>query len=150
MLSHSSANVHAKLTNFFFLLLLLLRRANLTKAVKPEVDKSCRAVKYGEGSEVPDCPPPLVPFAGCDRKAMAPSPAKPFSLTASPLKPSPFKERVDTATEAVVRKNWSSRQAKMGAFFTAPKDTQDVGPPQQLQQQAAAAQHPPLPPTQDV
>jgi hypothetical protein len=81
---------------------------------------------------------------------MAPSPAKPFSLTASPLKPSPFKERVDTATEAVVRKNWSSRQAKMGAFFTAPKDTQDVGPPQQLQQQAAAAQHPPLPPTQDV
>lgn len=129
-----------------FFLSFLLRRANLTKAVKPEVDKSCRAVKYGEGSEVPDCPPPLVPFAGCDRKAMAPSPAKPFSLTASPLKPSPFKERVDTATEAVVRKNWSSRQAKMGAFFAAPKDTQDVGP----QQQQAASQHPPLPPTQDV
>ena len=31
---------------------------------------------------------------------MAPSPAKPFQIPASPLKPSPFKERVDTATDA--------------------------------------------------
>jgi hypothetical protein len=65
---------------------------------------------------------------------MAPSPAKPFSLTASPMKPSPFKERVDTATEAVVRKNWSSRQAKMGQFFAA-KDTKDAAPAWQGQQQ---------------
>jgi hypothetical protein len=65
---------------------------------------------------------------------MAPSPAKPFSLTASPMKPSPFKERVDTATEAVVRKNWSSRQAKMGQFFSA-KDTKDAEPAWQGQQQ---------------
>lgn len=119
-----------------------LCRANLTKTVKPEVDKSCRAVKYGEGSEVPDCPPPLIPFAGCDRKAMAPSPAKPFSLQASPMKPSPFKERVDTATEAVVRKNWSSRQAKMGAFFAA-KDKKDVPPAGAWQGQQQQEQLPP-------
>lgn len=113
------------------LLLLLPCRVNLNKEVKPEVDKSCRAVKYGPGAEVPDCPPPLVPFAGCDRKAMAPSPAKPFSLPASPLKPSPFKQRVDTATEAVVRKNWTQRQAKMGAFFTGPRP--DVAAQQEQQ-----------------
>jgi hypothetical protein len=57
-------------------------------------------------------PPPLVPFAGCDRKAMPPSPAKPFSIPASPAKPSPFKERVDAATEAVVQKNWNQRQVR--------------------------------------
>ena len=68
-----------------------------------------------------DVPPPLVPFAGCDRKPMPPSPAKPFALAASPLKPSPFKERVDVATDAVVRKTWSSRQAKMGEFFAQRK-----------------------------
>jgi hypothetical protein len=64
-------------------------------------------------------------------------------MTASPLKPSPFKERVETATDAVVRKNWSDRQAKMGQFFV-PKEKKDVPPtwqpqqqPQQQQQQAA-------------
>lgn len=44
-------------------------------------------------------PTPLEPFGGCDRKAMPPSPAKPFSLQASPVKPSPMKERVDHATQ---------------------------------------------------
>lgn len=57
-------------------------------------------------------------------------------MPASPLKPSPFKERVDTATEAVVRKNWSDRQAKMGGFF-APKQQTEQPPPAQQQQQGA-------------
>jgi hypothetical protein len=65
---------------------------------------------------------------------MAPSPAKPFHMAASPLKPSPFKDRVETATEAVVRKNWSARQAKMGQFFEA-KEKKDVAPAWQEQQQ---------------
>jgi hypothetical protein len=43
---------------------------------------------------------------------MPPSPAKPFSIPASPAKPSPFKERVDAATEAVVQKNWNQRQVR--------------------------------------
>jgi hypothetical protein len=79
------------------------------------VDKSFKVPGeegWGLGNAVTgaDVPPPLVPFAGCDRKAMPPSPAKPFSIPASPAKPSPFKERVDAATEAVVQKNWNQRQ----------------------------------------
>eukprot|EP00775_Hariotina_reticulata_P002651 gene2651-2950_t len=58
------------------------------------------SVVSGVSQEPP--PPPLVPFAGLDRKPMAPSPAKPFQIPASPLKPSPLKERVDTATDAGV------------------------------------------------
>eukprot|EP00879_Flechtneria_rotunda_P010456 GHRR01010932.1.p1 GENE.GHRR01010932.1~~GHRR01010932.1.p1 ORF type:complete len:186 (+),score=53.16 GHRR01010932.1:111-668(+) len=94
---------------------------NLPHQVKPVIDKSLKPYteNWGLGSAITgeNCPPPLVPFAGCDRKALPPSPAKPFELPASPLKPSPFKERVDVATDAVVRKNWSARQAKMGDFF---------------------------------
>jgi len=53
-------------------------------------------------------------------------------MPASPLKPSPFKERVDTATEAVVRKNWSGRQAKMADLFTNKK--KEANPAWQEQQ----------------
>lgn len=67
--------------------------------------------------QLPPAPTPLVPFAGCDRKAMPPSPAKPFAPQPSPVKPSPLKERIDVATTAVARKNWGQRQAKMGEFF---------------------------------
>lgn len=69
-------------------------RVILPPQIKPEVDKSFK-VPTEPGSVLgigTDVPPPLVPFAGCDRKAMPPSPAKPFSLPASPYKPSPFKE----------------------------------------------------------
>ncbi|GBF87892.1 hypothetical protein Rsub_00604 [Raphidocelis subcapitata] len=66
-------------------------------------------------------PPPLVPFAGCDRKAMPPSPAKPFAIAPSPIKPSPMKERIDTATGAVASKAWGARQAKMSEFFGGAK-----------------------------
>jgi hypothetical protein len=88
---------------------------NLPNQHKPQVDKSFKLPGeegWGLGNAVTgaDVPPPLVPFAGCDRKAMPPSPAKPFSIPASPAKPSPFKERVDAATEAVVQKNWNQRQ----------------------------------------
>jgi hypothetical protein len=66
-------------------------------------------------------PPPLVPFAGLDRKAMPPSPAKPFAMQASPYKPSPMKDRIDTATTAVASKAWGARQAKMSEFFGGAK-----------------------------
>eukprot|EP00879_Flechtneria_rotunda_P018465 GHRR01019369.1.p1 GENE.GHRR01019369.1~~GHRR01019369.1.p1 ORF type:complete len:166 (+),score=30.37 GHRR01019369.1:785-1282(+) len=57
------------------------------------------------------CPPVLlVPFAGCGKKPLLPNPAKPFSLPASPSKPSPFKQRVNMATDAVARKHWSPQQ----------------------------------------
>lgn len=62
-------------------------------------------------------PPPLVPFAGCDRKALPPSPAKPFAMQASPIKPSPIHDRVEHATAAVASKAWGARQAKMSEFF---------------------------------
>jgi len=66
-------------------------------------------------------PPPLVPFAGCDRKAMPPSPAKPFAMQASPIKPSPMQERIESATTAVASKAWGARQAKMSEFFGGAK-----------------------------
>jgi hypothetical protein len=93
----------------------LLFRVNLPNQHKPQVDKSFKVPGedgwgLGNAATGADVPPPLVPFAGCDRKAMPPSPAKPFSIPASPAKPSPFKERVDAATEAVVQKNWNQRQ----------------------------------------
>ncbi|WIA33904.1 hypothetical protein OEZ86_007003 [Tetradesmus obliquus] len=101
---------------------------NLPNQHKPQVDKSFKVPGeegWGLGNAVTgaDVPPPLVPFAGRDCKAMPPSPAKPFSIPASPAKPSPFKERVDAATEAVVQKNWNQRQAKMGEFFAPKKKT---------------------------
>lgn len=71
--------------------------------------------------DMPPPPPPLVPFAGCDRKAMPPSPAKPFAIAPSPIKPSPMKERIDTATGAVASKAWGARQAKMSEFFGGAK-----------------------------
>jgi hypothetical protein len=79
---------------------------------------------YGlNGPDAPDVPPPppLVPFAGLDRKAMPPSPAKPFAMQASPYKPSPMKDRIETATSAVASKAWGARQAKMSEFFGGAK-----------------------------
>lgn len=61
-----------------------------------------------------DVPPPLQPFAGRQQAAMPPSPAKPFSVPASPLKPSPYKDRVEAATRAVANK---MSQAKRGNIF---------------------------------
>jgi hypothetical protein len=72
-------------------------------------------------ANMPPPPPPLVPFAGLDRKAMPPSPAKPFAMQASPVKPSPMKERIDSATTAVASKAWGARQARMSEFFGSAK-----------------------------
>jgi hypothetical protein len=79
---------------------------------------------------LPPAPTPLVPFAGCDKKPMPPSPAKPFAPQPSPVKPSPLKERIDVATTAVARKNWGARQAKMGEFFGQSKPNVEQPRPQ--------------------
>ncbi|KAI8463157.1 MAG: hypothetical protein J3K34DRAFT_445000 [Monoraphidium minutum] len=105
-----------------------LRIALIPKSV-PIIDKSGPRVGDGYGLGGPDAaagadaphPPPLVPFAGLDRKPMPPSPAKPFAMQASPIKPSPMKERIDSATTAVASKTWGARQKKMSEFFTGAK-----------------------------
>ncbi len=91
-------------------------------------------------------PSPLIPFAGLDRKAMPPSPAKPFSPQASPLKPSPLKERIDTATQAVAQKHWTQKQSKMNGLF----GSNAAKPPQQAPQQHSALTHAPMHPLKAV
>ena len=96
-------------------------RVNLAAAPpKPVVDRSFQVPSQEsiENLTAADVPPPLQPFAGRQQAAMPPSPAKPFSVPASPLKPSPYKDRVDAATRAVANK---MTQAKRGALFAAPK-----------------------------
>lgn len=96
----------------------------------------------GAAGDMPPPPPPLVPFAGLDRKAMPPSPAKPFAMQASPIKPSPMKDRIDSATTAVASKTWGSRQAKMSEFFGGAKASAKPAAP--LAPAPAPPQQPPV------
>ena len=89
-------------------------------------------------------PPPLVPFAGLDRKAMPPSPAKPFAMQASPIKPSPMKDRIDSATNAVASKTWGARQAKMSEFFGGAKASAKPAAPTPAPAPAPLPQQPPV------
>lgn len=90
------------------------------------------------GANMPPPPPPLVPFAGLDRKAMPPSPAKPFAMQASPIKPSPMKDRIESATIAVASKQWGARQAKMSEFFGGAKAAAKPAAPTPAAAQPAA------------